>query len=334
MRKSALVVPIVVALALPSAVRAQSVASEPSMSTSPEHAAAPIETEATPPPRTPVHDLWPVWLGSSAAALGLGLGIYLMPGPHPSDPSIGVWRGGLLLDDPTRSALRASTVAGENIAATASDYILAGTMANAVLVDAIGLPLLRGDPDLAWQATLAYGLAVGLELSIGGIVKDVTMRARPYEAQCATNPSLPLCQSAVTYESFFSLHTGVAFTSAGFSCAMHLEQSLYGDQGADIVACGSSLAAAATVGLLRIVADAHYLSDVLVGAATGFLLGYLIPLAVLPHRHAPLPPIDPDELDEVPAASPPAFSWSAAPMVGPGTSGSGITIGASIAGTF
>lgn len=280
---------------------------------------------------TPVHELWPVWLGSSAAALGLGLGLYLMPGRNPSDPSISVWRGGLLLDDSTRSVLRATSVQGENVAATASDYLLGVTMANALLVDGIGLPLLRGDPDLAWQATLAYGLALGAELSLGGIVKDVSMRARPYESQCATDPSLPLCQSAVTYQSFFSLHTGVAFTSAGFSCAMHLEQSLYDDQGADIVACGSSIAAASTVGVLRIVADAHYLSDVLVGALTGFLLGYLVPLAILPHRHARLRD---EPLEAEPEASAPALSWSALPMIDPGTSGGGVTLGASVLGTF
>lgn len=288
------------------------------------------------PERTPVAELWPVAVGAGVGALGLGLGIYFVPGPRPADPNVGVWRGGLLADDSFRLVLRAPTARGEALAGTISDILLVATMANAAIVDGIALPLLQGDPDLAWQAGFAYSLAVGLELSIGGIVKDVAMRARPYESQCAANPSLPICQSSSTYQSFFSLHSGVAFTSAGFSCSMHLERNLYGDQGADIVSCGTSILAATTVGILRIVADAHYLSDVLVGAVTGFLIGYLVPLAVIPHRRA-LPPVrivDGGDPDEEPIAEAPAFSWSAAPMIDPGMGGNGVTLGASVSGTF
>jgi membrane-associated phospholipid phosphatase len=306
-------------------------------SAAPDASATPPEDPAPAPTSsshgTPIGDFAGVLVGGGVGALALGLGIYFIPGPRPASTTA-VWRGGFLLDNSVRSALEASTPAGENMAATASDILLVATMAHSALWDGIGLPLLHGDPELAWQAGFAYSLAVGLELSLGGIVKDVAMRARPYESECAANPGLPQCQSSSTYQSFFSLHSGVAFTSAGFSCSMHLERGLYGDQGADIVSCGSSIAAATLVGMLRVVADAHYLSDVLVGAVTGFLLGYLIPMAVIPHRHAAPPPADELDPDAEPIASTPSLSWSVAPMIDPGLGGNGTMLGASISGTF
>jgi membrane-associated phospholipid phosphatase len=288
--------------------------------------------------RTPVADLAGVWAGASVGLLGLGVGLFLAPTSRPADPSVGVWRGGLLLDEGFRDALHAPSPRGELTARLASDVLLVGTMANAMLVDGLLIPLANGDPHLAWQASFAYSLAVGLMLGVGGVAKRVAVRARPFERACALDPSASGCQSSDAYQSFFSLHTGLAFTSAGFSCAMHLERSLYGDQPADIVSCGSSLSAATLVGLLRVVADVHYLSDVAIGAALGFLIGYLVPLAVVPHRAratdgsggaAP----DLDALDDIPVAAP-SGTWAMTPMLDLGSSSGGTTIGASVSGTF
>lgn len=286
-------------------------------------------------PETPIASLAPVWAGAGVGMLSLGIGLFLAPSSRPADPSVGVWRGGLLLDEGFRDALRAPSPGGETTARLTSDVLLVATMANAALIDGVLIPLVHDDPQLVWQASFAYSLAVGLMLTVGGVAKRVAVRARPYERSCATDPTAPECQITDTYQSFFSLHTGLAFTSAGFSCAMHLERSLYGDQGADIAACSSSLAAATLVGLLRVVADVHYLSDVLVGAALGFLIGYLVPLAVVPARPGPhlgdgAAP-DLDSLDDVPAAAS-SSSWAMTPMLELGPQA--VTIGTSVSGTF
>ncbi|WP_169791626.1 phosphatase PAP2 family protein [Sandaracinus amylolyticus] len=301
--------------------------------------------------RTPVSDVAGVWAGAGTAMLGLGVGLFFSPSDAPADTT-SVWRGGMLLDDDFRDAMRASTPEGQGFARRASDLMMVGLMANALLIDSLLIPLVQGDPDLAWQASFAYSLALGTMLTAGSIVKRVTSRARPFEQECAANPDAPGCGSADAYHSFFSLHTGVAFTSAAFSCAMHLERNLYDDPMADAVACGSALTAAALVGTLRVVADAHYLSDVLVGAVLGGLIGYLVPLAVVPKRSRVAHEIEQEAIAEeealgleVPAPTY-GVTWSVTPMFGMGddeggtgpmagtTSRSGVTLGASISGTF
>lgn len=297
-------------------------------------AVTPSRAAAQAQARTPVGDLAPVWVGAGAGALGLGLGLFFMPGQVPADPNVGVWRGGLLLDEGFRDVAKAPTLGGEELAKTMSDVLLTATVANAALIDSLLIPLLNGDPDLAWQASAAHALALGITMTVGNIVKHVSNRARPFERECATNPDSPGCRNGDTYMSFFSLHTGVAFTSAGFSCAMHLERSIYGDQGADIVACGSAVAAATMVGLLRVVADVHYLSDVLVGALLGFAVGYLVPLAVVPNRPREREVSNPDDPEDEPIPPPPpSVSWSVSPMVDLDRNG-GFTLGASVSGTF
>ncbi|AKF10378.1 phosphatase PAP2 family protein [Sandaracinus amylolyticus] len=293
-------------------------------------AAAPAAAqEPTPPhrapPRTRIDGIAaPITGGLAAAALGAGLGIYVAPTSQHS-PDVGVWRGGIVADEPFRDLLRASSPRGISIAGHTSDALMLGTIAYTALVDSLLVPLVQGDLDLAWQASLAHSLAFGLTLTAGGIVKRVTNRARPYERECATNPSAPGCQSHDIYESFYSLHTGLAATSAGFSCALHLERNLFGDLGHDIASCGGSIAAATVTGLLRVVADRHYLSDVIIGGLLGFAVGYLVPMIVIPSRASRL-----EGLSDEPRSD---FAWSILPMASPGDSG-GFAAGASVFGTF
>src|SRR5437870_2234290 len=73
--------------------------------------------------------------------------------------------------------------------------------------------------------------------------------------------------------SFYSGHTSAAFAVATSfaTCA-----SMRGD-GEAWVAWAAGLPLAALTGYLRIAADRHYLSDVLVGAGAGTLFGTLVP---------------------------------------------------------
>lgn len=279
--------------------------------------------------RTPVDGVAAGVAGGLAAGfLGAGLGIYLAP-PTEHDAA-GVWRGGIVADEPVRDMLRASSPEGISIAGRVSDVMMVSTIAYTTLVDALLIPLIQDDPDLAWQASLAHSLAFGITLTAGGIVKRATGRARPYERNCQEDPTAPGCSSHDILESFYSLHTGLAATSAGVSCALHLERDLFGDVPADIMSCGGSIAAASLTGVLRVVADRHYLSDVLIGGLLGFAVGYIVPLLVLPSR----PSRTARELQRERPSDEPAsdFSWSVMPMGG-GAEG-GFTIGASVVGTF
>lgn len=216
----------------------------------------------------------------------------------------GHWRGGILFDEGFRGAIRLSAIGDQEIARTISDLTLGATVLMAAGVDAALVPAVQEDGELVWRAELAHTLALGVTISAGEIVKRLIGRARPYERECADDPDRHGCDAEDRFHSFYSLHSGVAFTSAGFSCAMHLERGLYGDLAADATSCGISLALAATTGLLRVVSDRHYLSDVLIGAALGFLVGYLMPLAMVPDVHRDPAIAPPPQTQQTPIGGP------------------------------
>lgn len=219
----------------------------------------------------------------AAAALEAPLAIDLpISAPRLAPVSDGRWRGGILLDEGFRSAIRLSAVEDQEIAHSISDVLLGASVLNALIVDAILVPAVQGEGEVVWRATGAFLLAQGLSVGINEIVKRAAGRARPFERECAEDPTRRGCDDEDRFRSFYSGHSGVAFTSAGFSCGMHLGRGLYDDTVADAIACGSSLAIAATTAILRVAADRHYLSDIVIGALTGFALGFLAPMVLVP----------------------------------------------------
>src|SRR6185369_171263 len=150
------------------------------------------------------------------AALATGITLYVLPQGTP-DVAASHWRGGILLDEAARDGLRFAPQ-DQWIARTTSDVAMVSTMLLAA-TDAVGIPLARGDVDLSWQAGFAYSLALGVTLTAGELFKRAVGRARPYMEDCAADPTGVGCQNPDGFASFYSLHTSVAFASAGFSCA-------------------------------------------------------------------------------------------------------------------
>lgn len=235
------------------------------------------------------------------------------------------WRGGVLMDEPVRDAMRLRSDDARERAAMVSDMLLGALVLDALAVDGVAVPLAQGDPDFALEASSAYALALGTTLMLGEIVKAAVSRARPFERYCLEDASNPGCGNDDSISSFYSLHSAVAFTSAGFSCVMHVGRNLFGDEAADIGACGASLAAATTVALLRVAADRHYLTDVIVGSLIGLAVGLVVPLLLVPRRTPP-------GIDREPAAPQPVLM----PLFAPGANGdfSTSTVGLSFAGMF
>ena len=100
------------------------------------------------------------------------------------------------------------------------------------------------------------------------IVKFIALRKRPY----TRNPSYDE-KASDDHLSFYSGHTTTAFALA-VSGAMLYDMKGGNHPGAVWTA---ALVLASGVGYLRISADKHYFSDVLVGALLGAAAGYLVP---------------------------------------------------------
>ncbi len=197
------------------------------------------------------------------------------------------WIGGILFDDPVRNALRLRSASALQTVWTLSDALDLTLVAMVFGVDSLAVPILRGSAGTAAQLGLmdaeayAYSsiVAIGLYDSVG--------RARPSYEDCQRDPSFAGCSISPT-ASFPSGHTNEAFTAAGASCANHASLPLYGSKTWDALACARDLVFAAGDGMLRIIGDRHYATDVLAGAGIGFGFGYGVP--TLLHSAAPRVP--------------------------------------------
>lgn len=119
-----------------------------------------------------------------------------------------------------------------------------------------------------------------LSMDLNQVVKFLVPRERPYlhfaDADARQGP-----QSAESRVSFYSLHTSATFALAVSAGTI---AELRGYSIAPLI-FGSGLLLGATTGYMRMAADKHYMSDVLVGAGMGSLIGFVVPYTF----HRPLP---------------------------------------------
>ncbi len=165
------------------------------------------------------------------------------------------------IDQKTRDALAWSNPGG---ARTASD-----------LLASVGIPLLAGADAL--RSTTGWGnagrdvLVVAEAASLSSLATEVAKngfaRLRPGHA---ATPG----QGADAYRSFWSGHAELAFSIV---VSQAMQDTMRGDPAAPWI-WTVGLALASGVGYLRIAGDAHWLTDVLAGAAVGSAFGVGVPL--------------------------------------------------------
>ncbi len=172
----------------------------------------------------------------------------------PDEPA---WEGGTLFDDDVRDSLRARSESGRDRAADVSDF-LEGVLWTYLVVDTA----LISDWELQKQVWLINLDATFLNFMTTDVAKFSAGRRRPHGGN---------------NRSFWSGHASNAATAAGLSCAHHLKAQRYGEPWADGLACAGVAALAAATGVLRVVGDRHYVTDVIAGWGAGFLAGYLLP---------------------------------------------------------
>jgi membrane-associated phospholipid phosphatase len=210
---------------------------------------------------------------TGAMLLPIAGALFLYPNP---DDNI---HGGFLFDDAVRDALVVDSRSGRDKAATFSNLPYFGLLA---------FPLLVDTALVTWGIHRANDVALemlGMDLEAYAITGAVSLtfqkmgRVRPSEKGCAEDPeySSKCGNPTALNQSFLSGHTSVAFTGAGLTCAHHKNLPLYGGGAPDIAICVLGLAAASTTGVLRIMSDNHYSTDVLLGVGVGLLSGYALP---------------------------------------------------------
>jgi len=160
-----------------------------------------------------------------------------------------------------------------------SNPTAANTVSNvmqfAIPVGVMGFGLLQGylhdDPAAGWSSVLLITEATSLAMLVNVIVKYSVGRARPYVWQ--GTPDLYPATTSDANVSFFGGHTTFVFAVVVSGSTLFFMQDM---PGAPWV-LGVGLAAASFTAYLRMAAAKHYLSDTLVGAGVGSLVGWAVP---------------------------------------------------------
>ena len=223
--------------------------------------------------------VWPshaaTWGDTDSIILGAAVFSGLLA--HRMEPQKGLVRWGQnRFDGAARSFLSARSKRGQQVARTISDITLLLSVASPLLFDSVLDRLLGAQDDHASKQIFLISLQTQAIVYALQSWSNVLARPRPYTTRCKRNEGISGCDKNRDRRSFFSGHTSHSFAAATNSCVFHATMpQLYGG---DIVPCVTNLALATATGILRVVGDLHYLSDVITGAAVGILLGALVPL--------------------------------------------------------
>lgn len=213
------------------------------------------------------------WIFTGASA-GVAIAGIVIP------PSEERWLDRNAFDTAIRNTLRPNDIDDRLIARDASDILLMLSI-NQVLMDTLVVTWWGHDADtVAWNMALMNIEAIAFNTSLNQIVGGLASRERPYRVECDLlddEEQRADCRGRKRYRSFYSGHTSTTFAVAGLTCMHHAHLPLYGGGAIEALPCVASFAVAGATGALRIVADQHWTTDVLVGAAMGTFSGLAVP---------------------------------------------------------
>jgi membrane-associated phospholipid phosphatase len=205
------------------------------------------------------------------AAGTLTLSAYLLGLYRPTDyRTTGPW----LFDRGARDALRMEGRNARIAADTASDVLLWAVVMYPVADALLAATALHAHAPVAVEMAVQTALVLSATAALTYLTKDLVGRERPIGRACrAYSGYAPECGDDVPPMSFWSGHAAASFAAATMACVHHWQLDLYGDETADALACAVPLGVASAIALLRVMADQHYATDVIVGAAAGALSG-------------------------------------------------------------
>ncbi len=204
---------------------------------------------------------------------------------HVPLPTHADWTQPILFDTWARDTLRGRTAALQSFASSSTDsFYKAGALVPFIVDDYFAAAGLQQNADVAWQLAVIDFQSFGVAGLVSLAAEHSVGRARPYTLSCqngyvtdAQGHHLQQCGTGNDYRSFFSGHAAATATTAGLVCVHHQHLPLFGGGLADLAPCLVMTAVSAATGVLRVVYDEHWASDVMVGWLDGFLSGYVLP---------------------------------------------------------
>ena len=312
---------------------------------------------AVPQPREPILSLWKAQLVGAATGLALGAALaHRTEAPIPAmrplrgadailtGSAVALYVGAGLLDrkrpeaapaNPATAAATRTEINGfdRNMRKIAVGHrslekrLLLDHLSSSTLMVGLFQPvgmLIAADVPHKWSRDLpVIAEATAFTLSVNAFVKHLAHRSRPVAHFCESEHAVIPCPPD-TRLSFYSGHTSSAFAAAVAAGTIadlhHLENRKW------IWASGLTFATA--TGVLRVMSDQHYATDVLTGMAAGGLAGWLIPKLHKPDRKVSPSAITPPAAPAVVAAVPVVLlAGRSAALVTVGSVGGGPYVG-------
>jgi hypothetical protein len=201
-------------------------------------------------------------------------------------PTHATWTQPILFDSWARSVFRGRTAALQQFASTSTDIMyMGGALVPFVVDDYFGAAALHQNADVAWQLAAIDFQSFGIAGLISLTAEHAVGRARPYTESCDAHGQvldsqgrvLQTCGTGNDFRSFYSGHATATATTAGLVCVHHQHLPLFGGGFADLAPCLVMIGVSAATGMLRLVYDEHWASDVMIGWVDGVLSGYVLP---------------------------------------------------------
>ncbi len=222
---------------------------------------------ATPTPAPPAASGFTGWLPSI-----LLVGAFAATQLALEPPENSRWTDRNAFDSGIRRSLRGGSRDTRKAAGIASDALFAG-MSAALVAD-------------WWWLREEYGFLRSIQVDsrwilAGNVATRVAKvsagRQRPYVQPCGRDRNyVPSCGGGRDGNAgFFSGHASNTATLAGLLCARHLHRR--DSDASDAFVCGGGAAGALVTGVLRIVSEHHFATDVIAGWAVGAFFGYILP---------------------------------------------------------
>ena len=229
--------------------------------------AAAVEQPAAPAPSPVLR--YSFWLDVSVTMAALGWWLGSEAARDDLAPATCRWCDPPAFDASLRDHLRWQNTGGPDAAsyalAIAQPFLLVG-------MDALAARA-AGKPSAVWVDALLISEASAIAMAVNQTVKFFAGRERPFVHALPEEAKPFTARPSDNNLSFFSGHTALTFalaTSAGTVASMR------GYRLAPWI-WTVGIAVATATGYLRIAADVHYASDVLVGAVVGSLAGVAVP---------------------------------------------------------
>jgi membrane-associated phospholipid phosphatase len=183
--------------------------------------------------------------------------------------------GPLLFDDAARDFFRGGNVETQQTAANVSWAFWGLDVVGPFAID-LPYALIRFDAGVAWDLAWQDATTLLLASSVDVALRNVIGRARPKDSDCLEAGGGAACLNPESSRSFPSGHFTEVSAGAALICTQHLSLELYGGPW-DMATCVGAIVSAGTVGVLRLVADNHWTTDVLGSGLLGTAFGWGVP---------------------------------------------------------